>query len=261
MLRPIPILFIFLALLANPLPIQAATVINGVEVLTEVEELTDPTHSAVIVVDMQNEWVSTQGGVVRDDREAPPDISKHEIVPSYAEQVKRMQRFLKAVRKKGIPVLYCEMILHDKSGRLLRTAAECWSNRNSPTWTPHIVEGTWGLQTVKELAPQRGEVLVRKIHGDAFAGTLLEDELRKHSVKNLILTGTATGGCVWATCLGALERGYYPVWVRDCVDRNDEEFALMEGKFPFFNSEEIIETWGETKDGGGEPEKEELELE
>src|SRR5215510_2402516 len=59
----------------------------------------------------------------------------------------------------------------------------------------------------------------------------------------LLLTGTATSGCVFATAMGAIPRGYYPVIVTDCVDPDQKTLNLMEGRFPKYGSDEIMRVW------------------
>ena len=54
--------------------------INHVRVLTTLEELADPQTCAVLVVDMQNEIVSTQGGCVRGGRKGKPgNPAEHKV--------------------------------------------------------------------------------------------------------------------------------------------------------------------------------------
>ena len=223
-------------------PAFAKQNVNGVEVLTEITELADPAHSAVIVIDMQNEIVSTQGGYNRPDRSAPADPSKHTVIPRFKEQVEHMRLLLQAARESGVPVIYAQYIHRDQSGRMIVNGPECWTHYREP-WVSCAVAGTWEAETIQELAPQAGEITIKKGRGDAFYNTYLEDLLREKGVTNLILTGTAGGGCVFATAMGAMERGYYPVYVSDCVDQPQFIQATIKGRFPIYRSDEILTVW------------------
>ena len=227
-----------------PVATCAETTVNGVKVFTTIEEFVNPAHSHVVVVDMQNDWISTQGGLVRKDKTVPADPKKHEIADNqWAEPVKNVQPFLDAARDNGVSVGYVEVILCDRMGQMLRTSGELWCNRLQTEWAPSIVEGSWGAQTISEIAPQEGEFIVHKIHGDGFYNTTLDDLLKEKSPKCLLMVGGASSGCLFATALGALEHGYYPVWVSDCVEPDPEQFKRIEGWFPTFSSAEIIATW------------------
>ncbi len=106
-------------------------IINGVRVLTTIDELVDPTHTAVIVVDMQNEILSSQGGYRRKDQSAEPDPQKHEVVPAYKGQVKGLAQFLQRAREMGVMVVYAEYIHRARNGRMLVNGPEYWTHRNS----------------------------------------------------------------------------------------------------------------------------------
>jgi hypothetical protein len=58
-------------------------------------------------------------------------------------------------------------------------------------------------------------VIFHKLHGNAFEGTNLREELEKRDVSVVITTGLVTHGCVRATCLGAMNEGFQVVLVSD----------------------------------------------
>jgi nicotinamidase-related amidase len=225
-----------------PAPVRSEKIVNGVEVLTTIEELVSPVHSAVIVIDMQNEIVSTEGGYARKDKSAKADPKNHQIAPRYAEQVRKLKVFLDAARQTGLVVAYAEYIHQDQNGRMVVNGPEVWTHRNS-SWVSKAVEGRWESKTVDELAPREGETVIHKSRADAFHNTYLEDLLKDKSIKTVLLTGTATSGCVFATAMGAIPRGYYPIIVKDCVDQDERTFDLMQGRFPLYRSDEIMAVW------------------
>ena len=217
--------------------------INDVLVQTTLEELVAPAQTAVLVIDMQNEIVSTQGSYRRSDRKIPADPQQHSIAPAYQKQVARIQELLALARARQMLVIYCEYIHRDRNGKMLVNGPEVWTHRRSD-WVSCAVEGSWAAETIPELAPHPGDLVIRKARSNAFYQTYLEDVLRAHSIRNVLLTGTAGGGCVFATAMGAMERGYYAVFVKDCCDQHHYlESDLIRGRFPIYSLDEVQATW------------------
>jgi nicotinamidase-related amidase len=110
-----------------------------------------------------------------------------------AEQVlKNINTLMRDARKAGVPVIFVQ---HANDNTLVRGSHE---------WQLH-----------PEIKPLEGEVIIFKLEGDAFIGTDLKDELAKMNVNRLVVTGMLTHGCVKATSLGALKRGYRVTLVSD----------------------------------------------
>src|SRR5262245_52877915 len=80
--------------------------VNGVKVLSRLPEYVDPKHTAVIVVDMQNEIASTEGGYWRKDRNAAANPAAHQVTASYRELVQNIRKFLEQARAQSIPIIY-----------------------------------------------------------------------------------------------------------------------------------------------------------
>ena len=77
--------------------------------------------------------------------------------------------------------------------------------------------GTWGAQSVAELAPGRDEPIVIKHRYSAFVDTRLETLLRSNGIETLVVTGTATMACVESTVRDAMMRDYDVVVPREAV--------------------------------------------
>jgi hypothetical protein len=123
--------------------------------------------------------------------------------------------------------------------------------------------------TCEELAPQKGELIIRKHYGNGFRETQLDHYLRSRSIRSLIFTGTATNGCVLGSTWGAEMHGYYPVLVRDCLNHGTPEqrekaqfdapredpldkspgayyercLSFMETRYPMYRADEIMAAW------------------
>ena len=210
---------------------------HGVQVLTTIDELTNAAQTAMIVIDMQNDDVSLQGGAAT----AGTDTSNHRaIVPS-------IQKLLEAARRVGVLIVYVEFVHLNADGVSLMDGPSLYVHRNDD-FVSLLRPGTWAAQTVDELAPQPGDLVFPKSRASAFRGTPLNAHLRTHGVRSLVLTGIATSGCVLHTHSDALMEGYYPVVVSDAVATSDDEkhrtaLDWMSRRAPAFNTEEVLEVW------------------
>jgi nicotinamidase-related amidase len=90
-----------------------------------------------------------------------------------------------------------------------------------------LVEGSTAWQLHPRLKPLKRDVAIQKTHPSAFEGTELGEVLLARGVKRLILTGLVTHGCVRATCLDALHRGYEVVLVEDAHSNYHRQAASM----------------------------------
>lgn len=84
-----------------------------------------------------------------------------------------------------------------------------------------------GMLTLKEhshnsaivppLAPRDGELVVRKSVPSAFFGTSLAAWLAHRGVRTLVVAGAVTSGCVRASAVDAMQYGFRPFVLSDCV--------------------------------------------
>ena len=221
---------------------------RDVEILTTVEELVDPERTAVIVVDVQNgimNQVTSSDGVHATSKADVANVIA--IIP-------RIQRLLATARGIGMPVIYAEFIHQNEFGATLIDGPNHYCVRDV-TPVPDVAEGTWEAQTVDELAPQAGDVVIRKSRGSAMYNTRLDNILKSRGIRSLVITGVVTNGCVLFTAADTMHHGYYPVVISDCVGAYDPEWhnmALrwMETQFPVFHSDEVIAAWNLAAPGG-----------
>lgn len=210
---------------------------NGVQILTTTEELVEPGRTAVIVIDMQNEMVSEEGGYARSGQ----DVSGLAVI------VPNIQRLLTHAREIGVLVTYCEFLHRNRLGVTLMDGPNIYMHQQGP-FVSEIVEGTWEAQTVSELAPHSGDIVIPKSRASAMYHTALDDILRGRGIRSLIVTGGITDGCVLKTAVDATHHGYYSVIIKDCVASYkrqiaDLAMAWMETRFPVLNLEEVLSVW------------------
>lgn len=80
-----------------------------------------------------------------------------------------------------------------------------------------LTEASPASAVVDDLAPEPGELVVRKTVPSAFFGTGLTPWLVERGVRTLIVAGAVTSGCVRASVVDAMSWGFQPVVVSDCV--------------------------------------------
>ena len=111
-----------------------------------------------------------------------------------------------------------------------------------------LTKGTWEAQTIDELKPKNGDLKFFKTSGSAMHNTVLDDILRINNIKNLLLVGILAEGCVLRTAVQAVQYGYYPVIIKDCISswdivNKENIIKILKVKFPMFESENTISTW------------------
>jgi isochorismate hydrolase len=78
---------------------------------------------------------------------------------------------------------------------------------------------TWdkGNEIVAEIAPQTGDIIVRKQKPSAFFGTPLMSMLNEVHADSVLVTGTTTSGCVRASVIDAFSYNLKVSVVEECV--------------------------------------------
>ncbi len=145
--------------------------------------------AALVVVDMQNDFV-TPGGAL--------------LVPDAAGTIPCIARLLERARASGARVFYTQ-------------DTHRGDDPEFAIWGAHSVEGTWGWQIVEPLRPGPGDRVVRKPGYDGFYATSLDHELRSSGTRTLVVCGTVANVCVLHTAGSAALRGYRVVLPVDAV--------------------------------------------
>lgn len=95
------------------------------------------------------------------------------------------------------------------------------------------------------IAPQPGEVIVKKKRISAFSGSDLEMILKASGIEHLFLTGIATSGVVLSTFTEALDKDYKITVIGNaCKDRNEELHKMLINNY-FLGKAEVrtCENW------------------
>lgn len=188
----------------------------------------DIDRSALIIVDMQNDFVHPEGGFAHRARENPE--AKIDL-PFLMGTVPYAKRLAESFRRAGRPVVYIAHILKSD-----------YSDAQFPYWRAtrgslsgnrtFITEGTWGAQIIDELKPLPGEHLVVKKGFGGFSNTPLDTILRNLGVTTCVVCGVTTCVCVSTTVRGGVEHNYRMILVSDAVaevhrDTHEAELKTM----------------------------------
>jgi isochorismate hydrolase len=74
-----------------------------------------------------------------------------------------------------------------------------------------------GNTIVEEIAPQQGDIIVRKQKPSAFFGTPLISMLNEVLADSVLVTGTTTSGCVRASVIDAFSYNLKVSVIEECV--------------------------------------------
>lgn len=180
-------------------------------------------NMAVIVVDMQNDFVAKGGKFVENSPAYYP--AAQAIIGPIAQLVKEA-----AAAK--VPVIFTQTHYqkdHADAG-LISLSRELDA----------LQRGGWGAEILEELTKAAGDnfYIVEKQRYNSFYGTNLEILLRGLNVQTLVLTGFASNICVETTARAARDADFFPVVLRDCSASFTPELheAAMTNVDRFFGS-------------------------
>ena len=212
---------------------------HGRQVFTTMEELVDPRHTALVVIDVQNDFCA-EGGLMH---EMGKDLSM--MKPALGN----LRRVLEGARAaKVLPIFIQNTWLPQHgvaSGPWLRFMIVRYGMDPDRGCT---VQDTWGGEILSEVAPAKTEIVVRKWRSNSFIGTNLDLVLRAHEIKTVVITGVVTQGCVESTAREASFRDYYVVVLEDCVATYDRELheaslKVMRTRVDVAPAVEVLRVW------------------
>jgi ureidoacrylate peracid hydrolase len=202
------------------------------ERMTRLPDQINPTHTALVMVDMQNDFVHDDGIFVKQWGKTNQWIRP--IVPNCS-------RLLSAARGSGVIAIHLRVI-----NDLMRNPIS-WHN----FWGPPVcaIESTWGAEFIDQLAPCEGEAVITKYTYDGFVDTHLDGLLRKLAMKTLVFAGVDADVCVRDTAAHGFALGYNVVFARDALACDNEVAqagvlqSLGEHYGPVVSTDQIVAVW------------------
>jgi ureidoacrylate peracid hydrolase len=168
---------------------------------TEAGTTLRPASSALVIVDMINEFCKPGGKMV---------------LPGYEALIPQQRALIAAARAAGMPVIYV-IDSHRKGMR---------QDREFLKRTPHGAENTWATQVVDDIAPHQDDPVVIKHRYSAFYQTDFDLLLRDMRIDQIVVCGVVTNICVRSTVHDAFFRCYDVIVAHDaCAATSPREHA------------------------------------
>lgn len=152
----------------------------------------EPENTAVIVVDMQNDFCHPDGALYAEGSE--------EVIPNVNEVIKRVEG----------PVWYTQ-------------DSHVHGDSEFEQWGEHCIEGAWGHEIHDDVTTVYPSHIQMKDTYDAFHDTGLDARLQDLDIEEVIICGTLVNVCVQETASSANLHGYDVKVVEDAVGYLDAE--------------------------------------
>jgi ureidoacrylate peracid hydrolase len=204
------------------------------ELLSTLAQKVSPAHAALLVIDVQNDFVANGGFF---DRIGADVKTIQRIIPPLA-------RFVDCAREAGVLVVFIQAIydpqylsapMRERDLRVGRRMPRCLTGSRGADF--HVI------------APRPNEPVVIKHRYSAFTNPELDDLLKRRGIRSLLLAGVATDTCVESTGRDGYFIDYYVTLVADCcagaIER-DHRVALERFERDYgavVNSADVIEAW------------------
>lgn len=224
-------------------------VVEGKSIYTEPYELVDPTHTALVLVDMQKDFAEPDGAF----GQLGVDLSM------YGKLRSNLSELLGSARAAGVMVVHIQMTtlpnrLSDSPSQIRFNMRMHESFRRSGPPLRYTVVGSAGHQFLDEFIPIDGEMVVQKSRSSAFWGTNLDQLLESNGITSVVVTGLTTEGCVESTARDAQFNDYFVIIAPECVAsddpiQHDASMLLMRNRFDIISQAEIQAVWSDTPVG------------
>ena len=113
----------------------------------------------------------------------------------------------------------------------------------------HLAAGTWDVEIVEELTPQKSDYVVDKNRPSGFYASGLEPILNGLDTDSLVVCGVTTNCCVETTVRDASQRDYKTFVVTDATGELEQErhdFAINTMAFLFAEPvtvDDVLQFW------------------
>lgn len=168
----------------------------------------EPKKSAVLVVDMQNDFCHPEGAFGKRGLNLQP---AQEMVPGLA-------RFIDAARSLDVAIVHIRSFMDEKFLPPSVRARNRQLGRNESI----CPEGGWGSEFY-EVKPAQHEMVVTKHVYSAFIGTDLQERLLAKGIESIMVTGVLTNVCCESTLRDGFMLGFYTFLVEDCCASINQE--------------------------------------
>jgi len=93
-----------------------------------------------------------------------------------------------------------------------------------------LIKGSNNWKIYSGLNINKNDIIIQKKHGSAFNETNLKKILIENNIKNIIICGLVSNGCVYFSCKDGIENGFnvriikngHTNWLKDAEDKINE---------------------------------------
>lgn len=200
----------------------------------ELKEKISPKHTALLVIDIQNDFAAPDGLLAKGGRD----------MLMVEPMIEKLQKTIAIAQVTGVPIFYTQQI-YDRS-KLTELQKEQY-DMDGKYITCDIKTDGYKFYKIK---PSAESVFV-KYNYNAFSNPELEKKIKEHDIKTLVIAGLDTYWCVETAIRNAFDLGYKVVVPKDLVacngrhqDLHRRTLELVQKTFGVIvTSEEINKIW------------------
>lgn len=160
---------------------------------------------AVLIIDCQHNYIGADAPITAQQEQWPAGGGERAWAAVHV-----IGELLTQARETPAPVIYTRNVQKQTARFDMVSAKAGWDHSRT-------VEGDPGAEIVPELAPKAADIVIDKAYASAFWGTPLLTYLVQLKADSLIVTGVSTSGCVRATAVDGITRGFHTAVVWDGV--------------------------------------------
>jgi nicotinamidase-related amidase len=202
--------------------------INGKIIYSTIQEIVNPTHTALVIWDVQKMLV--------------------DFIFNKEEFMSNINRLIESARRTNMPIFYTSIEMlptkYESPARLYtynKLFASMQQQRSQQS-RPEKMDMSPAIDRMEE------EIIITKHTASIFIGTDFERMVRNAGMTTIVFTGISTELGVESSARDALNRDFYPVIVSDAVSSSDRDahtrsLQNMERFLTVASTTEIINTW------------------
>ena len=184
--------------------------------MEQAKAIVDPRRCALLIIDMQNDFVTPGGYHHRQGRACEPMQAVIPAIQYLLRELPREVRIIHVVTNREPDGSDDHWRIHKLLPERTRVSGETLRPEHN------VVRGTWGAEVVDGLRPRPEDHIIVKRRFSAFYQTDLEMLLRCWGINTLIFTGVLAEICVESTARDAFVRDFDIVIARDGVASRDD---------------------------------------
>jgi len=187
--------------------------------------------TAIVLIEPQNDFLSEGGTMYAYIKD---QLKERNVIAN-------LQNLLNGARGKVAKIFYVPFHPFDEGFPELKKGGPAYEGLRGieidmkADWgTGAWLRGTPGPEIIKELTPQKGDIVVEgKKTLDAFHSTALDYLLRANEIEYVAFTGFHTNWCVESSARSAYDKGYRVIVIADCTATDTQEEQDYAEKFIF----------------------------